>query len=295
MSALEGRLVAVSVSDAPDRARLGLPQREVDRALLAICTTLVRAGADVAYSGNLDPDGYTYKIFRHLAGAYATTRDTPFHHFIPESVARFTRYEDLLAILQAGRGVAHTEIARGGTYLRARAVAGGIRLGESVVSDDVQLAGWFKAEPAPDRAAALSKARNMVAQRSDARVILGGKMGILDQPKDQFEGAIPGIAEEAILALDAGKPLVVLGAFGGVARDAAIQLDLLPHTSRVPRGPQQPSYAAAMEELARRRDRLPKALRPLLKTAAEDDRTEQTARRVVEIIRQWLALIASVR
>ncbi len=41
MTALKGRSVALSVSDAPDRARLGLPSREVDRALFSICTVLV--------------------------------------------------------------------------------------------------------------------------------------------------------------------------------------------------------------------------------------------------------------
>lgn len=53
MTALKGRSVALSVSDAPDRARLGLPSREVDRALFSICTVLVRAGAKIVYAGNL--------------------------------------------------------------------------------------------------------------------------------------------------------------------------------------------------------------------------------------------------
>jgi hypothetical protein len=112
MSELEGRIVAISIGDAPDRARLGFPQREVDRALLSTCTELVRAGAEIAYAGHLNPDGYTFKIFRHLAGAYAGSRETPFRHFVPEPVARGTRYADLLAVLNEGRGVVTTEIAR---------------------------------------------------------------------------------------------------------------------------------------------------------------------------------------
>lgn len=52
MSRTEGLTVAVSVSNAPDRARLGLPSSEVDRAMLTICTALVREGADVLYAGN---------------------------------------------------------------------------------------------------------------------------------------------------------------------------------------------------------------------------------------------------
>ena len=69
--ALDGNLIAISVSDAPDRARLGFSQREIDRAVVTICTALVRGGASIVYGGNLDPAGYTFKIFRNLAGAYA--------------------------------------------------------------------------------------------------------------------------------------------------------------------------------------------------------------------------------
>lgn len=33
---LEGRMIAISIGDAPDRGRLGYPQREVDRVLLSV-------------------------------------------------------------------------------------------------------------------------------------------------------------------------------------------------------------------------------------------------------------------
>ena len=74
---LEGRMIAISIGDAPDRGRLGYPQREVDRVLLSVCTALVRAGARIVYGGNLDPAGFTFKIFRHLSEAYAVRRSTP--------------------------------------------------------------------------------------------------------------------------------------------------------------------------------------------------------------------------
>ena len=82
---LEGRMIAISIGDAPDRGRLGYPQREVDRVLLSVCTALVRAGARIVYGGNLDPAGFTFKIFRHLSEAYAVRRSTPpFVHVVPE-------------------------------------------------------------------------------------------------------------------------------------------------------------------------------------------------------------------
>lgn len=44
-------------------------------------------------------------------------------------------------------------------------------------------------------------------------------MGVLSDPADAYEGAMPGIVEQAILTLEAAKPLIVLGAFGGASRD----------------------------------------------------------------------------
>jgi hypothetical protein len=289
MSALDGRLIAISVSDAPDRERLGFPQREIDRAVLSICTALVRAGAQIAYGGNLDPDGYTFKIFRHLAGAYAGARDTPFHHFIPGPVARVTRYEDLYAILTEGRGVVWTEIARGDAIVTARPGGGGIRLGEDVVKDDAQLAAWFAAVPDPPPAQAYSATRRAVTSRADARVIAGGKMGILAYPADAYAGAMPGIVEEAILTLEGGKPLVVLGSFGGAARDIAIALGLIDPTGRVPRTEQHASYAPSIERVAALSTRIPNDLRSVLRAIADDDRAEQAAYQVAAVIQQWIA------
>jgi hypothetical protein len=289
MNALEGRLIAISVSDAPDRERLGFPQREIDRAIFSICTALVRAGAEIAYGGNVDPDGYTFKIFRHLAGAYAGSRDTPFHHFIPEPIARLIRYEDLYATLAEGRGVVRTEIARGQEFFVARPGAGGIRLGDQVVKSDEALAAWFAAIRDPNQEQAYSAARSLLTSRADARVIVGGKMGILGDPADAYAGAMPGIVEEAILALESDKPLVVLGAFGGAARDVAIALGLLDAADRVPRSAQNASYAPSIERISGLTDRIPTHLMGALREIAGDDRAEQTAYRVASLIADWIS------
>lgn len=289
MTDLSGMTVAISISDAPDRARLGFPQREIDRAVLSVCTALVRAGANVAYGGNLDSDGYTFKIFRHLAGAYAGSRETPFLHFIPEPVARVTRYEDLLAALREGRGTVRTEIARGDELIPARPGGNGVRLGNEVVQDDVALAAWLDESPTSDTAAAHTAARRMATTRTQARVVLGGKMGVLANSRDAYQGAMPGVAEEAIMSLEAGQPLIALGAFGGTARDIAIALDLLPPAAKVPRGPQHAGYADAITRVEALRDQVPPAFRERLSDVADDDRAEQTAYHVAGIVAEWSA------
>src|SRR4051794_29160283 len=95
-SPLAGQEIAISISDAPDLGKLGYPQREVERALLAVCGALVRAGARIAYGGNLDPAGYTFKIFEFLARTYTVQPAVaPFVHYVPQSVLRTVEITDL--------------------------------------------------------------------------------------------------------------------------------------------------------------------------------------------------------
>lgn len=296
MSRMEGLTVAVSVSDAPDRARLGLPAREVDRAVLTICTALVREGADILYAGNLAPDQYTFKIFRHLAGAYAGARESaPFLHLVPEPVVRRSAFDLLLAGLNESGAVARTRISIGGGLVSIRA-SGSILLVGDAHQDRMRIANpaewdaWLAGYPVSGAADAHSAARRAMATEADARVSLGGKMGVLSLAEDRYEGVMPGVAEEAILTLEASRPLIPLGAFGGAARDIAIALGLLEKDRRVPRGEQQPGYAESMDRVAELADRIPDVIKAELGDLANDDRSEATSFAVVNAILDWRAV-----
>lgn len=71
--------------------------------------------------------------------------------------------------------------------------------------------------------------RDVVTGVSDARIILGGRV-------EGFKGRMPGIAEEALVALSVRQPLFLLGGFGECARDIACDLSLIADTLR-PRAP----------------------------------------------------------
>ena len=60
-----------------------------------------------------------------------------------------------------------------------------------------------------------------IVMRGDiqARIVLGGRV-------EGYMGAMPGIAEEACLSLEADQPVFLLGGFGGCARDIAETLGL---------------------------------------------------------------------
>lgn len=299
MTELKSRSVALSVSDAPDRARLGFPAREVDRALFSICTVLVRTGAKIVYAGNLDPDGLTFSMFRHLTGAYASAQEVPFIHIVPEPILRSASFDGLVSALREGAAVVETRIHIEDNLLPIRAVEDGLRLGKGGsrirLGNDAEFKSWLDARKTLDSISAYSAARKAMTEVSDARVVLGGKMGLLNNPGDTYQGAMPGIVEEAILALEAGMPCVPLGAFGGAARDVAIALDLLDPSKRVPRGEQSPTYDPSLGQVAALRDRIPGALRPALMALADDDRGDPMAYDVAVALEQWLNLKTSAR
>lgn len=295
---LKGRLVALSVSDAPDRARLGLPAREVDRALFSICTVLVRSGARIVYAGNLDPNGLTFSIFRHLAGAYVAPLKAPFVHIVPEPVLRLMHYNSLLSALREAGSVIETRVHIDGALVHLRAVEDGLRIGKGDLAvrlrSDVEFRNWLGSKPTLESTSAFSAARKATSSISDAWVGLGGKMGLLNDPNDAYQGAMPGIIEEVLLALAAGLPCVPLGAFGGAARDVAIALKLLDSAKRIPRSAQTPNYAHSLKSVATYCDSIPMELRPILGGLADDDRSEPMAYDIADLLVKWLALRPSL-
>lgn len=291
MNALAGRTVALSISDAPDRARLGFPAREVERALFTLCVALIRAGARIQYAGDLRPGGWTFKLFRHLAGAYAGQHEAPFMHVVPEPVLRKTSFEALVEAAREAKGTTESHFVIGGRLRPVFPHDGGLLvepLGErELLPSDDALTHWLGHFPEEPRARAFSQARLLATQVADARISMGGKMGLAGVEGDAYEGVMPGIAEEAIMALEAGTAFAPLGAFGGATRDVAIALDLLPEAASVPRGPQADTYDAAMKRVAELRPAMPTALRERLRAIAECDRAEWIAREVIDIVALW--------
>ena len=66
----------------------------------------------------------------------------------------------------------------------------------------------------------LTAMRELMREQTDVRLVLGGKL-------DGYKGAMPGIAEEALLAMKAKQPVFIVGGFGGCARDIAETLGIV--------------------------------------------------------------------
>jgi hypothetical protein len=96
-----------------------------------------------------------------------------------------------------------------------------------------------------ERAASYSGLRRQMAENTHSRVLVGGKLR-------GFLGAMPGVVEEAIFAIERRQPIYMAGGFGGATTAIARRLgagpfDWLP--PGLPEGEDDASVQAALETL----------------------------------------------
>lgn len=217
---LRGRKIALSISEADDPARAGMFPEHLDAALLEISRHLLVKGASLAYGGHLGAEGYTVSLF-NLVRAYQQLSGLP-------PVERIINYVGWPAPLPRQDRAKFKDMA---TFVRISAPDGIAALEPATF---VAEPAYF---PANSHARRYAWARGMTAMREhqtadvDARIAIGGKVGptITALPEggkklSWYSGRIPGVLEEIILTLQAGKPLYLCGAFGGAA---ALGIELL--------------------------------------------------------------------
>ena len=59
----DNKLVAVSISNSPDLGRLGYGQEHLHELMISVARTVLRLHANLAYGGDLRPDGFTATLF----------------------------------------------------------------------------------------------------------------------------------------------------------------------------------------------------------------------------------------
>jgi hypothetical protein len=291
MSVLTDFRIQLSLSVPPDHLKLAIPAREFDRAMLTVCMTLVRAGATVVYGGDLRPDGFTFKIFRHLARAYADQGTVPFVHVLNQPSLSRLSYDLLAQALRERRGTCQTYLGAEGQFIPIRLgddeIVVGDRKQPTIIDDNTSYETWASKLTSKSISEASTDARKTVAKFVDASVLIGGKMGLEEIDGDRYVGKMPGIIEEALLMLESKKPVIPLGAYGGATRDLAIALGLMDESQKVPRGSQISSYYTAVAEARLYNNRIPPRLRSQLTSIAQDDRAEIVAKEIVQVISEW--------
>lgn len=206
---LSGRLIAISVGDSRDLARLGYGPEHLDEAALRIVRSLLQLGCALAFAGRIRPGDFSHHFEELVQSESALEQDGDAQpkllmyqpwprdsEITAEVVARavgIVRYFPIPLKLYSSHPV-HPAIpnvrspqiawqtARAFTCMREAVARGGAR-------------GLDGIESPP----------------SDGRIILGGQ-------REDFSGAMPGVVEEALYHMEAGKPLYIIGGFGGGAR-----------------------------------------------------------------------------
>lgn len=233
--ALRGMRVGMSVSDSDDLGRLGLTAAHAEQAVGEVARAILLAGGSLVHGGRVKPSGFTQYLM-HEVRRYGRDREPALTLCLaaPEHLKlKRSELDDIdKALGTRGRIVC--------LDLEGHEIKGIL----STKSHDPEP---FSKDDAPY---AYSSMRRHLAAITDARVLIGGKLS-------GFAGVMPGIVEEAIVAVEERHPLYVSAGFGGAAALVAQQLHLddlswapedfptRPDDQRIDRGLQALDAAAA--------------------------------------------------
>jgi hypothetical protein len=212
--------LAVSVSESPDLARHGLTAAHQRLLTDEVHLYLMLAGLQIVYGGKLDPDklddpdNFTLRLFQLARGysglaADAGVRFAPVLNAAPWPLWRlygpevkvFGNLARLEKVPRPDLGLSDEEL-------------GALPSGFVPADTPPQLYAWARA---------LTAMREWVTAHSAARLCVGGRI-------EGYKGRLPGLVEEPLLSLRAGRPLFLVGALGGCT---GLVIDLLEQHDRV--------------------------------------------------------------
>ena len=192
--------VAISVSESPDLRALGLSDGHLRDAMAEIALDVLASGRSLAYGGDLRQHGFA-ELLAELVGRY---RNHPRHSgtvVVTDYLAwpvhiRMTSNELTAFSAEHEPAARLVFLALDGTHLGQEQR---LKLRAHEPHEDE----WTKG---------LTAMRTVMCGDTRARIVLGGRI-------EGYKGAMPGIAEETCLSLEAGQPVFLLGGFGGCTRD----------------------------------------------------------------------------
>lgn len=216
MSELRGLPVAVSISSPGNLEKRGMSEMHLRTLTDEIHLHFLLGGLAIIYGGALnadpsDPENFVLRLFE-LARGYS-----------PLATDLQTDIQPILNIPPWPLHVAYGDKELG-LFGKIADLERGPEPDLPWSLDELfppEVEGWrFTPRSAEQRyawARGLDATRHRIAERAAAHVIIGGKL-------DGFAGIVPGVLEEAYVALGSGKPLYLIGAFGGVGEAVINQM-----------------------------------------------------------------------
>jgi hypothetical protein len=206
---LAHQTIAISISESPDMPALGLSEGHLHDAMAEIARHLLALGAQLVYGGDLRLNGFSTLLFELVARHRRDVEDgengtgvTSYLAWPVHIQSEFGWLEQISCDLEGSARIVC--LGQDGSQL-------GMAERQAFNSRQPSDIEW---------ATGLTTMRHVMLANSQARIALGGRV-------DKYKGAMPGIAEEALLALQSRQPLYLLGGFGGAARDISETLGLV--------------------------------------------------------------------
>lgn len=214
---LSRHAVAISISESPDMNVFGLGTEHLVDAMAEVARHLLALGARLLYGGDLRPGGFTDVLFelvaRYRRDAALGDERVGVTNFLAWPVHVSLTLNDRKELSNSLMGIAEVVyLTVGGLPINAEDCA---RIPTREPTHDE----WLKG---------LTAMRGAMTRTSHARIILGGRT-------EHFKGRMPGVAEEALLAMESSQPLFLLGGFGGCARDIAEDFGLTSRKAKISR------------------------------------------------------------
>lgn len=194
---LEGKNVAISISESPDSSTLGIGKAMFEDLSVELARHLLISGAHLVYGGDLRPGGFT-ELFKDLAYQYGIyEKDKSFKNYFTNYLA-WPIYIGMTPASQA-----EYKFCRVNCHKAEIPDTIPVGLRDLMVSPTTVENLYYWAE-------SLKSMRHEMESHIDARIILGGRV-------TGFKGYMPGLYEEALNAAKANHPLYLLGGFGGAS------------------------------------------------------------------------------
>lgn len=194
---LEGKNVAISISESPDSSILGIGKAMFEDLSVELARHLLVSGAHLVYGGDLRSGGFT-ELFKDLVYQYGIyEKDKTLKNYFTNYLA-WPIYIGMTPASQAEYKACRVNCQKAEIPDTIPVALRDLMVPPTTVDN---LYYW---------AESLRAMRQEMESHIDARIILGGRI-------TGFKGYMPGLYEEAIYAANANHPLFLLGGFGGAS------------------------------------------------------------------------------
>jgi hypothetical protein len=195
---LKGKTIGISISESDNLSELGYGVPHLKDAVIEIARYILASGGKLAYGGDMRQGGFTELIFDLLAYYKADKTLQPYERFYSYLAYPLSTTLTLEKQAELRQNVSFKKIAPPNDLQIANA-------NEFLKPDTVaNLYVWTRC---------LTEMREEMEAECNARIFIGGRA-------KGFKGKCAGILEELLIAIEHDHPVYLVGAFGGITKDA---------------------------------------------------------------------------